>query len=181
MEVLRILSFPIFAIPPSVVVIIPSVEAYSTSANEGEFFSKASEMINSITLLRNVGQFDSVSSGATIPLARLTLVYAENGRGKTTLAAILRSLATGNPIHIVERRRLAALHPPHVVLDCSGGPSAAVFQNNTWNRELADVVVFDDAFVDENVCSGLEVIAEHRQNLHELILGAQGVSLNQNL
>jgi hypothetical protein len=27
-------------------------------------------------------------------------------------------------------------------------------------------------------CSGLDIQTEHRQNLHELILGAQGVSLN---
>jgi wobble nucleotide-excising tRNase len=52
-------------------------------------------MIDRIRLIRNIGQFDSVSAGANIPLARLTVVYAENGRGKTTLAAVLRSLATG--------------------------------------------------------------------------------------
>lgn len=68
-------------------------------------------MINSIQLLRNIGLFDSVSAGANISLARLTLVYAESGRGKTKLAAILRSLATGDPIPIAERRRLAAQHP----------------------------------------------------------------------
>ena len=138
-------------------------------------------MIISISLLRNIGQFDSASGSSNIPLARFTLVYAENGRGKTTLAAVLRSLATGDPIPISERRRLAAQHPPHIVLDCSGGPPAAIFQNNTWNRTLSNMVVFDDVFVDQNVCSGLDVVAEHRQNLHGLILGAQGVILNQNL
>ena len=137
-------------------------------------------MIDRLQLLRNVGLFDSVSSGANLPLARLTLVYAENGRGKTTLAAILRSLATGDPIPIVERRRLAAAHPPHVVLDHSA-PPPAVFQNNAWNRTLPDMMVFDDVFVDQNVSSGLAVGSEHRQNLHELILGAQGVALSQRL
>jgi hypothetical protein len=34
------------------------------------------------------------------------------------------------------------------------------------------MVVFDDTFVDQNVYSGLVVGAEHRQRLHELILGA---------
>lgn len=138
-------------------------------------------MINRLQLLRNVGSFDSVNSGASIPLNRLTLVYAENGRGKTTLAAILRSLATGNSIPIAERRRLAAQHPPHVVLDCSGGPPEAMFHNNAWNRTLPNMAVFDDVFVDQNVYSGLAVEPEHRQNLHELILGAQGVTLNQRL
>lgn len=138
-------------------------------------------MINSIQLLRNIGLFDSVAAAANIALARLTLVYAENGRGKTTLAAILRSLATGNPMPITERRRLAAQHPPHVVLNCDGGPPAAMFLNNGWNRTLPNLAVFDDVFVDQNVYSGLAVEPGHRQNLHELILGAQAVALNQQL
>jgi len=138
-------------------------------------------MITRIQLLRNIGQFDSVCAGATIPLARLTLVYSENGRGKTTLAAVLRSLATGDPLPIAERRRLAAQHPPHVVLECSGGPPAAIFENNAWNRTLTNLVVFDDVFIDQNVHSGLAVQAHHRQNLHELILGAQAVALSRQL
>jgi wobble nucleotide-excising tRNase len=56
-----------------------------------------------------------------------------------------------------------------------------MFQNGVWNRTLSDVLVFDDVFVDQNVYSGLAVGAEHRQNLHELILGAQGVALNREL
>jgi wobble nucleotide-excising tRNase len=138
-------------------------------------------MINRLQLLRNIGQFDSVSAAANIPLARLTLVYSENGRGKTTLAAILRSLATGDPLPIAERRRLAAQHPPHVVLQCSGGPPPAAFENNAWNRTLTDLVVFDDVFIDQNVHSGLAVQAHHRQNLHELILGAPAVALSRRL
>lgn len=138
-------------------------------------------MINVIQLIRNIGQFDSVTAGANIPLARLALVYSENGRGKTTLAAILRSLATGDPIPIAERRRLAAQHPPHVVLVCTGGPLDAMFQNNAWNRQLRNMAVFDDQFVDQNVYSGLAVEPGHRQNLHDLILGDQGVLLNRNL
>jgi wobble nucleotide-excising tRNase len=136
-------------------------------------------MIKRLRLLRNIGLFDSVAAGATIDLAPLTLVYAENGRGKTTLAAILRSLATGDPIPIAERRRLAAAHPPHVVLDCDGGPPAAMFQDDAWTRTVPNMGVFDDVFVDRNVYSGLAVGAEHRQNLHELILGAQAVALSQ--
>ena len=138
-------------------------------------------MISRIQLLRNIGQFDSVSTGAAIPLARLTLVYSENGRGKTTLAAVLRSLATGDPLPIAERRRLAAQHPPHVILECSGGPPAAIFENNAWNRTLTNLVVFDDVFIDQNVHSGLAVQAHHRQNLHELILGAQAIVLSRQL
>lgn len=138
-------------------------------------------MITSINLLRNIGQYDSVSSGSSLPLNRLTLIYAENGRGKTTLASILRSLGTGDPLPIAERTRLSATNPPHVVLDCVGGPPSAMFQNNAWNRSVGDIVVFDDVFVHDNVCSGLEVVSDHRKKLHELIIGAQGVALHNQL
>lgn len=138
-------------------------------------------MLNNLSLIRNVGRFDSVTSAAWIRLGRLNLIYAENGRGKTTLAAILRSLATGDPIPIVERRRLAAQHPPHVVVECNGGPPPAMFQNGAWNREVPNMAVFDDVFIDQNVYSGLVVGVDHRQNLHELVLGAQGVALNRRL
>lgn len=138
-------------------------------------------VINRIQLVRNIGQFDSVDSGANLPLNRFVLIYAENGRGKTTLAAVLRSLATGDPIPIVERRRLASQHPPHVVLDCSGGQAAIMFRDGTWNYTLPDISIFDDQFVDDNVCSGLTVEPEHRHNLHELVLGSHGVALNRQL
>jgi wobble nucleotide-excising tRNase len=137
-------------------------------------------MIRNLRLLRNIGQFDSVASGADLPLTRLTLVHAENGRGKTTLAAILRSLAKGDPLPILERRRLASQNPPHVVVEFDNG-SRVVFQNGAWDTTLPNLKIFDDVFVDENLCSGLELGSEHRQNLHELILGAQGGTLSQQL
>jgi wobble nucleotide-excising tRNase len=137
-------------------------------------------LIDRLQLLRNIGQFDSVDAGSEIPLKALSLVYAENGRGKTTLAAILRSLQTGNPVSVIERHRLAASNPPYVVVKTNPG-TPAIFENGNWSRTLPEIAVFDDVFVAENVCSGMDVGAEHRQNLHELILGAQGVALNATL
>jgi wobble nucleotide-excising tRNase len=129
-----------------------------------------------IRLLRNVGQFDSVDAGGQLSFSKLSLVYAENGRGKTTLAAILRSLSTGDPLFISERHRLPMANEPHVVIGANG--ASYMFKDGAWSASLPDVAVFDDVFVAQNVCSGIDVQTEHRQNLHELILGAQGVSLD---
>ena len=134
-------------------------------------------MITRLQLIRNIGQFDNVSAPATLDLKRLTVIYAENGRGKTTLAAILRSLSNGEALPITERRRLGAAHPPEVRIACVGATQPATFQNGAWSRTCPQVLVFDDVFVDRNVYSGLDVAADHRQNLHELILGAAGVTL----
>ena len=137
-------------------------------------------MIRQIKLIRNIGQFSSVETGQEIGLDRLVLVHSENGRGKTTLSAIFRSLANGNPASIIERHRLGSQHPPHVILDCDGYPQV-VFQNGDWNHSLSNLAVFDDVFVDENIYSGLDVNAQNRQNLHELVLGNEGVSLSRRL
>lgn len=136
-------------------------------------------MIERIALLRNVGLFDNLSPPSQTALTPFTLIYGENARGKTTLAAVLRSLATGNPELVLERQRLGAQHPPHIVFNYAGG--TVVFQNGAWTQSLPDIAIFDDAFVSANVCSGIELQTPHRQNLHELILGAQGVALNSAL
>ncbi len=132
--------------------------------------------IRHLQLLRNIGQFDFVAAGAQLHLTKLTLIYAENGRGKTTLAAVMRSAGTDDPQLVIERQRLGSANPPHIVIGRAAGP--IVFENGTWSMSLPEVAVFDDAFVAANVCSGIEIDAVHRQNLHELILGAQGVALN---
>jgi len=136
-------------------------------------------MIESIQLLRNFGQFDSVTPPQDTALTPFTLLYAENGRGKTTLATMLRSLSANAPELVIERHRLGAQHPPHIVL--THGGAQITFQNGAWSRALPEIAIFDDAFVAANVCSGIEVQAAHRKNLHELILGAEGVALSNNL
>lgn len=132
--------------------------------------------LDRVSLLRNIGQFDNVSPDPQLNFTPFSLVYAENGRGKTTLAAILRSLVSGDSDLINDRQRLGAQAAPHVVISHQG--NQFVFQNGNWNAVGPDIAIFDDFFVSENVCSGVELETAHRQNLHELILGAQGVALN---
>ena len=138
-------------------------------------------MIERIKLIQNIGRFNSDSAGASHELSKLTLIYGDNAQGKTTLTAILRSLASGDPKPIVERRRLGSQHPPKAVLSWQDMPTDVIFQNDAWNHTFGNLKVFDDNFVDENVYSGLDVEASHRQNLHQLILGDQGVALNRTL
>ena len=138
-------------------------------------------MIRHIKLLRNIGTFNSDSNIASLRLGNIILIHGENGRGKTTLAAVLRSLVTGEATPINERRRLGSSHPPHMIFECEGDPSIVKFEDEAWNRTLSELKIFDDLFVDQNVYSGLDVASKHRQNLHEVILGDQGVTLNRRL
>ena len=75
--------------------------------------------------------------------------------------AIHKSASTADPAGVLERRRLGAANPPNIVLTLAGANHT--FQNGAWNAPTPDIVVFDDAFVSANVCSGIEVEAGHRQ------------------
>ena len=137
-------------------------------------------MINRIKLLKNIGQFDNVSPPQEASFSPFSLIYGENGRGKTTIVAILRSVSSGETTLVTDRQRLGAQNPPHVVINQADGNNA-IFQDGDWDNLLPNIAIFDDAFVSENVYSGIEVDIAHRRGLHELILGAQGVALNNTL
>ena len=136
-------------------------------------------MIKNIRLLRNIGQFEHVDAGKNIDLTKLTLCFAENGRGKTTLTAIMRSLAQNDPAPIVERIRFGASDLPHVVITGDDVVGQIVFKDSSWSGPTPQIVVFDDRFVEENVYSGLTVSSQQRQHLHDLILGPEAVRLQK--
>ena len=138
-------------------------------------------MINHFKLIRNIGQFANCDSGANLRLERLTLIYAENGRGKTTLADILRSLAANSPEPINDRKRVGSKDVPHVAIALAEQSQDVVFKDGTWNRSLTSVAIFDDKFVEDNLYSGLSISPSQRQNLHNIILGSEAVKLQKDL
>ena len=138
-------------------------------------------MIEFIKFIKSVGQFEEDSSGSDLSLRKLTLIYAENGRGKTTLASIFRSLSNGNPTPILERRRLGSTDEPHVVITGNNPKEEIVFENGAWRHSLPNISIYDDDFITANICSGIEVGPEHRRNLHGFIIGAEGISLSKEL
>jgi wobble nucleotide-excising tRNase len=134
-------------------------------------------MLDHFKYINNVGRFETVALKETLPLGLLTLIFSENGRGKTTLCSVLRSLTSGEATPILERKRLSAISAPHVVVTVDGSDIA--FDGAAWNAAGQRVLIFDDHFVDTNIYSGLAVTASHRQSVHELVIGEQGVLLNR--
>ncbi len=130
-------------------------------------------MIEAFQYIQNIGRFEQMEGRDGTRLAPLTLVYSENGRGKTTLCAILRSLATGSPDSILERRRLSATSEPRAVVEVDG--STVSFDGSKWSAGGPRIVILDDHFVDANVHSGLSVGPDHRKGVHELVVGEEGV------
>ena len=129
-------------------------------------------MIESIKCIKNLGPFERVEG---VKLGKFTLVYGENGRGKTMLSEVFRSLATGAPELVEGRKRLGADADPVVVLE-TRDKEVVHWSRDSWltNGELPKVSVFNDGFVDANVYSGLDVSAAQRQGLHSVVVGEEG-------
>jgi wobble nucleotide-excising tRNase len=110
-----------------------------------------------------------------VAFRKLTLLFAENGRGKTTHCAILRSLQSGQTEFISERKTLGTNDPATVQIRLGG--NTLTFRNNEWSVTHPDIAVFDSVFVHDNVYAGDYVDHQHKKNLYRVIVGAQGVQL----
>ena len=136
-------------------------------------------MIKNFRQIKNVGSFQNLTSGKDVELGKLTLIYGDNGMGKTTLAEVLRSVAEGDASIINARKSLGAADNPRIVIEQDGDLGNVLFQDGRWSSLVKPLVIFDDAFVEKNVYSGLEVGRPQRQNLHSLTLGEKGVELDR--
>lgn len=134
-------------------------------------------MIEKIISLKNIGRFRDYSPRGDVSFRKLTLFFAENGRGKTTLCAILRSLQTGKSEFISERKTLGSTDSTSVEIRIAG--NNYTFGSNGWSSTHSDIVVFDSVFVHDNVYSGDHVEHEQKKNLYRVIVGTQGVHLTR--
>jgi wobble nucleotide-excising tRNase len=130
--------------------------------------------LKKITKVQNIGKFHKggVSGGE---YEKYTLFYAGNGRGKTTLCAILRSMKTDNATVIVDRRTLGETATPEAQLLLDSG--VASFANGKWKNGKSDLHIFDGTFITENVHAGEQVSTDHRRSIYRVIVGAKGVQL----
>jgi len=134
-------------------------------------------MIKKVISIKNVGKFADYSCYGDVELRKLNIIYADNGRGKTTLVAILRSLKTVEGSLIVGRRTLGTSGAPEVNLLLDD--STLAFKDGKWETDLPDLEIFDSTFIAENVYSGGYVGHEHKRDLYRFVIGAKGASLRK--
>jgi len=129
--------------------------------------------------IKNVGRFENCKTTGDVELKRFNLIFAENGRGKTTLCAILRSLQSDDATHVIGRTTLGGTDLPEINILTDACFTA--FRQGTWTAPVPEIAIFDSTFVSENVHSGEVVSIEHRRSLYTVIVGKQGVELAQKI
>jgi wobble nucleotide-excising tRNase len=127
-------------------------------------------------VIRNVGVLKAFDAGSTPPLSELSLFYARNGRGKSTLTAVMRAARDGCSGTVNARRSLGnnAANPDITLISDSGNHR---FTGGTWQPKRAAIEVFDSAFIADNVFAGEIIELTHDRGLFSIIIGEEGVRL----
>lgn len=132
-------------------------------------------MLKKVVTIKNIGRFKNYSAAGDVEMKKYSLLFAENGRGKTTLCAILRSLQSGAGAHVIGRTTLGSGDAPEIRILSDG--ATLVFANGAWSSTVPDIAIFDATFVAENVFSGDSVDTGHKRSLYRVIVGKDGVTL----
>ena len=138
--------------------------------------------IHKIEKLTSIGKFRNYLATGTVNFEKLTLIYGNNGSGKTTLTSIFRSLANNKPE--IVRSRLSTNHtePQTVQIIENGNPrSTHTLRESGWSTPLENIEIFDIHFVNDNIYSGFDFNDEHKKQLHQFVIGAQGVALQEQI
>jgi wobble nucleotide-excising tRNase len=130
-------------------------------------------MLKKFVKITNIGRFRHAKPTGDVEFRRFNLICAENGRGKTTLCSILRSLQSNSPGIIAGRKTLGSLEEPEVHVRLSNGMST--FKDGAWTTAFPDLLIFDGTYVSENVYAGDIVDRDHRRNLYRVIIGSSAV------
>lgn len=136
-------------------------------------------MIKKFTRIKSLGRFRDFAVAGDQELRKLNLFFGDNGRGKTTIAAILRSLKSGDPRYVKERTTLGSGAAPEIAVLLTG--SVATFNGTAWNTTCDAIEVFDHRFITDNVHIGDSVETQNKRNLATVILGQKGAEISQRI
>lgn len=136
-------------------------------------------MILKFTHIKNVGRYVKFECVGDQTLRKLNLFFGENGRGKTTIAAILRSLSSGDPNYIKERKTLGSDSAEDIEVLLNTG--TAKFNGVAWNLLHDGILIFDHRFIRDNIHVGESVEINNKRNLAGVILGEKGVEISKQI
>lgn len=136
-------------------------------------------MLEKIITIDNVGVLKKAAQ-RPVDLQKVTLIYADNARGKSTLSSVLLACSTFEAKDVTDRVTVGATHPQKVIFRFNQGAQAgafnAEFNGSAWSGSKPILHVFNQAFVDRNVYASSGVMPEHREALLNLALGDAAVA-----
>ncbi len=135
-------------------------------------------MLERIICIDNVGVFKNAVQKVQ-PLKKLTLIYADNARGKSTLSSVMLACASSDAEELQGRKTFGTTTDQKVVMRFSQPGKAAFnaeFSASGWTGAKPNLHVFNQAFVGRNVYAQGDVLPEQRESLLNLALGQSAVA-----
>lgn len=136
-------------------------------------------MLQFVEKISNVGVFKDCNGGAH-PFERVSLIYAGNGHGKSTLSAVLDAAGTDDSKALKARQSLGSHGSTLVKLGLLDG-SSRIHANGAWTGSPLRSWVFNSEFVDRNVHTGGSVQPAHRAGLLAFAIGKEAVTQEEAL
>lgn len=133
--------------------------------------------------ITNVGRFKSArTDGDERLFKKNTYIYGKNTFGKSTLTAIFRSLKENKPDYIIGRKTIGSQKQTVKIIPEVTTPTGEyryTTDENKWNAEYKDIIVFDNQFVRESVYTQTQQIGQEQQkNIEAFMLGTKGAEYN---
>lgn len=142
-------------------------------------------MIHKIQRLVSIGKFRDYTASGQVNFHKLTTIFGDNGGGKTTLTSIFRSLSENIPNIILQRISTNNTLPQTAQIISREVPNPDIYHtfniNTGWSNLYPNIEIFDAFFVNENIYSGFDFNEEHKKQLHNFVIGAQGVAILQQM
>jgi len=139
-------------------------------------------MINKVERLASIGKFRNYTAAGQVNFHKLTLIYGDNGGGKTTLTSVFRSLTTNKPE--IVRSRVSTNHTAPQVAQITQAGTPNIFHTfgaAGWTTPFLGIEIFDIHFVNDNIYSGFDFNEEHKKQLHQFVIGAQGIAIQNQI
>jgi len=141
-------------------------------------------VINKVLHIKNVGKFTDYSVNTTPTwngeFKPITLIYGQNGIGKTTFTTILKSLKENNAL-LYQLRTFGIHSSPEVSIKLDNHSAPIKYANAEWDINLPTIEIFDIHFINDNVYTGFEILSQHKKNLFEIIIGQEGIRLKKEI
>ena len=131
------------------------------------------ELLTKILDIEGVGLLHRTKGGAGLSLKKATMLYAENGRGKSTLSSLLTSCATRDSSLVEDRVTIGGAAQPAATL--MFGSAKSEYKDRAWSGFTPEILVYDGNFVSRNVHTGNEVTSDQRASLLSFALGSSAV------
>ena len=135
--------------------------------------------IGRIKEIKNIGTFADFKNGGRLGFEKLTFIYGFNTYGKTTLSDIFHSLKLNDSEIIRSRKTIPQQNASQkIVLTQKGQAESKIkFEHNDWeeNDLHSCLEVFGNAFIHENLFTGLTIERENKESFTKFVLAEQAV------